>query len=157
MAANLNPILLRTELQSSIRSRVKFGEWFLTLLLSWYSDVNSSRKYFLKINYFWLCWIFVAEWAFSSCREQVLLSSCCVRASLVAEHRLEGALDSVVVAPGLQSRDSIVGCMGLSALKHVGSSPTRDGTCVSLHEQEDSLSLEPPAKPKEVFLTRNKF
>ena len=101
MAANLNPILLRTELQSSIRSRVKFGEWFLTLLLSWYSDVNSSRKYFLKINYFWLCWIFVAEWAFSSCREQVLLSSCCVRASLVAEHRLEGALDSAVVAPGL--------------------------------------------------------
>ena len=91
-----------------------------------------------------------------------------VVASLVTEHRLWGALDSVVVAPELQSRDSIVGCMGLAAPKHVGSSPTRDGTCISFHGQADSLSLEPPAKPKEVFslfvffpkeifLTRNKF
>ena len=101
----------------------------------------------------------------SRCYSLTAVCGLLVVASLVAEHRLQGALDSVLLAPELQSRDSMVGCKGLAAPKHVGSSPTRDGTCVSLHGQADSLSLESPAKPKElffffskeVFLTRNKF
>ena len=35
------------------------------------------------IDYFWLCWVFVAAWGlFSSCREWGLLSGCGARASL---------------------------------------------------------------------------
>ena len=39
--------------------------------------------------YLWLCWVFIAAcgWAFSNCREQGLLCSCYVWASVV-EHRL---------------------------------------------------------------------
>ena len=31
--------------------------------------------------YFWLYWVFIAVWAFSSCREQRLFSSCALQAS----------------------------------------------------------------------------
>ena len=33
-------------------------------------------KYPTVLIYFWLCWVFVAVWAFSSCGELGLLSSC---------------------------------------------------------------------------------
>ena len=46
--------------------------------------------YIYFIIYFWLCWAFVAWWAFSSCRECERLSSCggllTAVTSLVAEH-----------------------------------------------------------------------
>ena len=41
-----------------------------------------SLSFFVRVYiYFWLCWVFVAVWAFSSCGEQGLLSSCGAQAS----------------------------------------------------------------------------
>ena len=49
--------------------------------------------FFIYTTYFWLCWVFVAVWAFSSCSERGLLfivvrGLLIAVASLVAEHRL---------------------------------------------------------------------
>ena len=58
------------------------------------------------IIYFWLCWVFIAALAFSSCGAQGLVSSCGVMAShccgsLIAEHGLQGVKASVVAASRL--------------------------------------------------------
>ena len=61
---------------------------------------------------FWLCWVFVAVQALSSCGEWGLLLTAApgrltaVVSSLVAEHRLLGRRASVLVAPGLSSFSS---------------------------------------------------
>ena len=80
--------------------------------------------------------------AFSSCGERGLLSVAVRRllivvASLVVEHGLQArglqklwCADSVVVARGPQSTGSVVVAHGLVALRHVGSSRTRDQTRV---------------------------
>ena len=39
------------------------------------------KKFYLLFHYFWLCWVFVAAWAFSSCGKRGLLFSCGVQAS----------------------------------------------------------------------------
>ena len=63
--------------------------------------------HFLKINfiYFWLCWVFMAAWVFSSCGEWGLpfVAVCWLTAvaALVDEYRLWGERASVVAAPGL--------------------------------------------------------
>ena len=59
---------------------------FLSMVVYWFEGgpttlilPNSfSFSFFL---YFWLCWIFVAVQAFSSCGKWGLLSSCCARVS----------------------------------------------------------------------------
>ena len=43
---------------------------------NWFITLN-----FFIIHLFWLCWVLVAVWAFSSCREQGLLSGCGAQAS----------------------------------------------------------------------------
>ena len=53
---------------------------------------------------------------------------------------------SVAGAPRIWSTDSVVLMHGLVALWHMGSSQTRDGTCV-LHWQVDSFATELPGKP----------
>ena len=81
---------------------------------------------------------------FSSCRELELLSRCrawashcsgfsCCRAQALA-CRLQQLPDS-----GAQAQE--LWCTGFIAPRPVGSSWTRDGTCVSLHWQVDSLPL----------------
>ena len=67
-------------------------------------------------------------------------------ASLVAEHRLWGMQASVAAALGLWSTGSIVWRTGLVALRHVGSSWTRDWTHL-LHWQADSLPLSYQGSP----------
>ena len=52
-----------------------------------------AKPHLLFMCLFWLCWVFVAVWAFSSFSDWGLVSSCGTRdllvvASLVAEHRL---------------------------------------------------------------------
>ena len=60
---------------------------------SFFSFFNKFIYLIIIIFYFWLRWVFVAEWAFSSCGERGLLFVA-VRvlliavASLVAEHGL---------------------------------------------------------------------
>ena len=73
--------------------------------------------------------------AFSSCGERGLLSAAAqallvVVASLIVEHGLweQGPR---VVARGSGAQAQYLWCTGLVALWHVGSSPTRDQTCVS--------------------------
>ena len=44
-------------------------------------EINIFLNVFLNFIYFWRCWVFVASWAFSSCGEWGLLSSCGVRTS----------------------------------------------------------------------------
>ena len=73
---------------------------------------------------------------FFNCSEQGLLSSCghgllTVVASLVAEHKLQGAQTSVVIARGLSSCGSLalqrgLNSCGLVAPQHVGSSGIRE-------------------------------
>ena len=48
--------------------------------------------FFLNFIYFWLCWVFVAAWAFSSCGEWGLL--------FVVVHGLLIAVASLVVEHG---------------------------------------------------------
>ena len=62
---------------------------------------------YLFIN-FWLCWVFAAAWAFSSCGEQGLLSSCDVRVSHCVGFCCWGAW-------ALGARASVVEARGLSS------------------------------------------
>ena len=84
---------------------------FVSFSISFISVLQFSEyrlfTFFLKKFYFiyvWLCWVFVAARAFSSCGEQGLLWSRCVSFSqqwpLVAEGGLCSARASVAVAPG---------------------------------------------------------
>ena len=89
------------------------------------TDRGKSKKLLLFFNmilfiYFWLCWVFVAlRAAFSSCSELRPLSSCGVWPSpyggfsCCRAQRL-GHVGSALVAPGLQSTDSIAVAHGLS-------------------------------------------
>ena len=90
--------------------------------------------------YFWLCWVFVAAWLFSACREWGLLS-CSVQvlvavASIVAEHRLQGfsrcsMWPQQLWFPGSRAQAQQLWHMDLVAPWHVGSYQTRDQTLVS--------------------------
>ena len=77
-----------------------------------------------------LLWVFFSSWD-----EQGLLSSCDAWASRGGfSHCRARALwyvGIVVVVPGLQSTGSAVVLHGLRCFVHVGSSWTREGTCVS--------------------------
>ena len=79
---------------------------------------------------FWLPGSSLLSWAFFSCGDWGLLSSCGTMASLVAEHGPWSARVSVVVA------------IGLAAPQHMGSSWTRDQTYVPCIAQADSQPLD---------------
>ena len=77
-------------------------------------------------------------------------------ASLVAEHRLQGAQASVAVACGLSAWSSWAlenRLMGLVALQHVGSSQIRDRMHVSCIGRQ-ILTTEPAGKALASFLSR---
>ena len=72
---------------------------------------NYFKNNFYLLIYFCLDWVFsAARMLFSSCGEQGLLSRCSAWASLVAslvmEHRLQGAQPSVLAASGLSGCSS---------------------------------------------------
>ena len=102
------------------------GYWML-ILWKWYSfKINNLRQVSVNYShglnpvcclfvYFWLCWVFVATQAFSSCREQGLLF-------------IRGWGLLIVVPIGLWAQK--FQCIGLFVLWHVQSSQTGDGTCV---------------------------
>ena len=127
--------------QLSIDTKVKKQ----TKNLGYLQDIYFFKQ-FLKIIYLfiWLCWVFVAARAFlllqqvGATLQVVVRGILIVVASFVVEHRLQDAWPSVVVARG-----SLVAVLGsraqgqqlwlraLVASWHVGSSWTRDRTCVS--------------------------
>ena len=78
-----------------------------------------------------LCWVFVVAWAFSSCGEWGLLSSCGTRASHCAGVSSCGAQALGTQALVVVACGSAVVVPGLSCSLHVESSQTRDRTCVS--------------------------
>ena len=77
-----------------------------------------------------LLWVFFSSWD-----EQGLLSSCDAWAShggfSQCRARALWYVGIVVAVPGLQSTGSAVVLHGLRCFVHVGSSWTREGTCVS--------------------------
>ena len=75
------------------------------------------------LSFFWMSWILITvQQDFSNCREQRLLSSCCVWASHCGGVSCCGAW---CLEHGLSSCDT-----GLSCPLHIGPSRTRNGTCV---------------------------
>ena len=96
-------------------------------------------SFFLTSNtfiYFCLCWVFLDARAFSSCGEWGLLSSwsaCLIAAAPpVAGHRLSACGLPLLQFPASRAIGSVVVWgSGLAASRHVGSSWTRDWTCVS--------------------------
>ena len=102
---------------------------------------------FESFIYLWLCWAFVAVWAFSSCGEQGLLfvapsERLPVVASLPAERRLWGAWASAVVV------------RGLSCSVPRGTFPDQGSNLDLLPGQADSLPLSHQGSPREGFLLR---
>ena len=89
--------------------------------------INTFVSDFVFLNMFYFLAVLslrCCQWAFSSCTEWGLLSSCGTRASLCVGFSLRSTgsrYASVVMAVG-----SAVWCVGLVALWHVGSSQTRD-------------------------------
>ena len=84
--------------------------FFLTLE-PWFSILTTfqTQKKIILFIYFWLCWIFVAVWAFFSLWSVGATLQCgllIVVASLVAQHGLQGKQTSVIVARGLSSGGS---------------------------------------------------
>ena len=63
---------------------------FASLLIG---EIALSFSFLFKFIYLWLCWVFVAAWAFSSCGKQGLL--------FVVVHGLLIAVASLVVEHGL--------------------------------------------------------
>ena len=63
-------------------------------------------------------WIFTVLWAFSSCGERGLLSSCGARASYCSDFSC------------CEEQAQQLWCMGLAAPRHMESFQTRDQTCV---------------------------
>ena len=96
---------------AGILYRLVILQMYSLCLLRWFSGLSIWCGFFFFSN-FWLCWVFAAH-----------------RLSLTAMSRS----CSLVVVPGLlllQSTGSRAWLTGLVAPRHVGSSQTRDGTCV---------------------------
>ena len=93
----------------------------------------------ISFIYFWLCWVFVAVWAFSSCSEQGWLRFCVwvfhcsgLREATVLElGQALGRVASVVTAPGPLEHRLCNWRVDLVDLRHVGSSWARVRTRVS--------------------------
>ena len=83
---------------------------------------TTERLHFIFV-YFWLCWVFVAAWAFSSCGEQG------PRSLQWADFSLQWLF--LLWSTGCRLMASIVVVHGLSSSTPVGSSGTRNQTHVS--------------------------
>ena len=108
--------------------------WLLSLMTTFGGLKQHAFKetfFFFFCIYLWLCWVFVAAWAFSSCSEQGLLSkSQCLGSSLwwplMLLSRGSGIVGSVV------STGSLVVVHWLTCSEATkGSFQTRGQTCVS--------------------------
>ena len=112
----------------------------------WVFPINISNRtdivtLFLKFVYLFIYLLLAVlglhccAWAFFSCSEQGLLFGA-VRglliavASLVVEHRLQARSLQQLWHVGSRAQAQQLWCTGLVALRHVGSSQTRDRTCV---------------------------
>ena len=109
--------------------------------------------YFHSFIYFWLCWVLVAP-----CGLSLVVAS--GGYSLVVAHRLLIAVASLFVKHRLQGAQASSSCSmraqqlwlrGLAAPWHVGSSQSRDQTCVPLLSG-GFLTIGPPGKPKIAYI-----
>ena len=125
--------------------------------------------FFFNYLFFWLCWVFIAAWAFLQLRQAgATLQLCQVGATLqlrcvdflmwwllllqsmgCREHGLQQLqhVDSVVVASGPQCTGSIVMAQGLSCSTAFGIFPGQGSNWCLLHWQVDLFTTEPPEKP----------
>ena len=86
--------------------------------------------------YLWLCWVFIAAWAFSL----VAVLKCIVVASLIAGTSSRH-VGSVVAAPRVWSTGSVVVVPGLSRSMARGIFLDQKSNLCLLHWQSDSLLL----------------
>ena len=91
-----------------------------------------------SLNWFRLCWVFVAALAFLWLRQVVASLRCGAWASYCGDFsccraQALGHVDSVAVAPGLLSTGSIVWHMGLVAPRQSGLFPDQGSNQCSLH------------------------
>ena len=75
-------------------------------------------------------------------------------ASLTAKHRLQGAWAQQLQLPGFRAQVQWLWCMGLVALRHVGSSRIRDQTCF-LRWQAEFFITEAPRMPLEQLFNQS--
>ena len=104
---------------SLTHTRANAATWIGNQVLATLTNRKRPVKLFLKINYFWLCWVFVAV-----CRLSVVAAS--RGHSLVVVHRLPIAVASLVVEHGLQSAwASVISVLRLSSCgANPGSTPS---------------------------------
>ena len=131
---------------------VNYIDWFMSTK----SHIFAKKKNNLVI---WLCWVFVAAWAFLWLRSagaalqlQCEAPRCGGFARWVA--RLQGTravvaerVGSAVAAAGLQSTGSVVVVHGLSCFVACGIFPNQESNPCLLHWQEDSLPLSHQGSP----------
>ena len=89
--------------------------------------------------FYWLCWDFIAAWAFSTCGQWGLLSGCRARASHCGGFLLQSKGSRVFglgSAPGLWSTGSVVVVHRLSCFAECGFLPDQGSHPCLLHWQE---------------------
>ena len=108
---------------------------------------------FNNVIYFWLCWVFIAVWAFLQLRQAgATLQLQCACFSLQWLLLLQSTGPRALRLQQLQlpvsrAQAQQLGCMGLAALQHVGSSQIRDQTRFSCIGRQILHHWEPPGKP----------
>ena len=97
---------------------------------------NQSFPFTVYLIKFWMHWVFIAAWAFLQLSRvgatlQLVHKLLPAVASLSAKHELQGTWAQELQLPDSRAQTQQLWHRGLVALKHVGSSQTRDQTRVS--------------------------
>ena len=108
------------------------------------------------VNYFWLCWVFIAVWAFLYLQQAghtlwlrcTGFSSWCFSCCRAQARTGSRARASVVAAPRLQSTGSVVVGCGLSCSLAYGIFPDQGSNPCLPHWQVDSLPLSHQGNPE---------
>ena len=104
-----------------LQKKLQFPESWISGQQGWESGRLFLLEFYLKVfSYVWLFWVFGSAWDFLQL--QTVAATVLCRASLTAEHRLQGVQSSVATARGLSN------CSFL-ALEH---SPGSSGTQAEL-------------------------
>ena len=140
------------------------GRTYLSLKLGssgWEACINKPCYFKLlpqvqTLFYFWLCWVFVAVWAVSSCGEWGLLSSCGAKASHWGDfscHRAQalGCVGFGSCSSRVQSRGSVVVARILSRSTTCDIFLDQGWNPHLLHRQVDSWPQSHQGSPQTLF------
>ena len=121
-------------------------------------EVEFELFFMFIFIHFWLCWVLAASWAFSSCREQGLLSSCRPQAAHCTGFaccRAQAAGRSRVRSCGVWALGRRFSSCGTQALLPPGvwDLPGPGIEPVSPALASKFLTADPPGKPQNLNLT----